>query len=56
MDSSVYDHENDMKAVMGAIKSNLPCEVIWSAMNYLKQNPKKTIEDAIEYGYAEWDL
>lgn len=33
---------------------NLEVEVFWSAMNYLKHNPDKTIEEACAYGIGEW--
>lgn len=33
---------------------DLSCEVMWSAMNYLKSNPEATIADACEFGLNEW--
>lgn len=36
------------------VSHNLAVEVIWSAMYYLKQNQKATIEEACEYGINEW--
>lgn len=33
---------------------NLLTEVIWSACNFLKDNPTASIEDAMDYGYNEW--
>jgi len=33
---------------------NLTTEVVYFALRYMKQNPDKTIKDAISYGYWEW--
>ena len=35
-------------------KYGLICEVIWSAMEYLKANPTKSIKEALEAGKQEW--
>ena len=48
--------EDDMKSINEAIKeeNGLCCEVIWSAMQCLKADPRTSIPDAIEYGFGEW--
>lgn len=33
---------------------DLTVECIWSAMNYLKQNPSKNIQDACDFALDEW--
>lgn len=35
-------------------RCDLLVEAIWSAMSYLKQNPKASIKEACEYGVGEW--
>jgi len=37
-----------------AEKHGLLTEVVWSAMHYMKENPKATLCDAISYGLLEW--
>ena len=37
-----------------ANKHGLESEVVWSALHYMKNNPDKSILDAINYGYFEW--
>jgi hypothetical protein len=50
--------EMDLKAIAdivhGDIEVELRVEIIWSSMIYLKRNPEKSIQDAIDYGYNEW--
>ena len=45
---------NISKALKTAEDYGLLTEVVWSAMHYLKQNPKATLLDAISYGLLEW--
>lgn len=33
---------------------NLLVEVVWSALHYLKANPSKSTNEAIEFGFNEW--
>ena len=40
--------------VSEAEKYGLVSEVVYSALQYMKDNPHRTIEDAINYGYWEW--
>lgn len=37
-----------------ADKYGLVPEVVYFALKYMKNNPDKSIEDAISYGYYEW--
>jgi hypothetical protein len=48
--------EDAMKSISEAIneENGLCCEVIWSAMQCLKADPRTSIPDAIEYGFGEW--
>ena len=45
---------NISKALETAKDYGLLTEVVWSAMNYMKQNPKATLCDAMSYGLLEW--
>jgi len=40
--------------VKDANKYNLVSEVVLFALKYMQDNPDKTIEDAMNYGYDEW--
>ena len=40
--------------IRDADKYGLVSEVVLFALKYIKNNPDKTIEDAINYGYDEW--
>lgn len=44
----------ELNAILSAMNENLGVEIIWSAMNYLKKNPDKSILEAINDGYGEW--
>lgn len=49
--------DKDMKAISDIITKNpygLDVEIIWSAMNFLRQHPSYSIESAIEFGVDEW--
>jgi hypothetical protein len=35
---------------------HLQCEVIASAMIYLKENPESSISDALSAGLSDWDV
>lgn len=34
--------------------ADMTCEVVWSAMCYLRDNPGCTIQDACNFGLDEW--
>lgn len=40
--------------LVDARKYGLVSEVVYFALKYMKENPDKTIEDAMNYGYYEW--
>jgi len=40
--------------IKDADKYGLVSEVVLFAIKYMKNNPDKTIEDAMNYGYDEW--
>jgi hypothetical protein len=40
--------------IRDADKYGLVSEVVLFALKYMKNNPDKTIEDAMNYGYDEW--
>lgn len=42
------------KALTIANESGLTVEIVVESMNYLKNNPKKTIKEALNRGLAEW--
>lgn len=46
--------ENVHNALQEASKHNLQAEVVWSALQGLKNNPEWTVSEAISYGYYEW--
>lgn len=56
--NTISDTERDMFSINSAINSadfnDLNVEIIWSAMNTLKQQPELSIEQAIECGVSEW--
>lgn len=39
-----------------AKEKNLEVEVIYSAFKFLKNNPNKNIDEALEFGLIDWDL
>ena len=45
---------DDLDSIGTAINEDLCVEILWSAMNALKENPKLSIPKAIEAGYGEW--
>ena len=47
-----YDHVNLILQV--AEEHGLKWEVDYTAQKYLKENPKKSIVEAYQYGYGEW--
>jgi len=47
-----YDHVNLI--LYSAEEYGLKLEVEQSAQKYLKENPKKSIVEAYQYGYGEW--
>lgn len=40
--------------IQGAEKYGLVPEVVYFALQYMKDNPDSSIEDAMNYGYNEW--
>jgi hypothetical protein len=40
--------------VKDAEKYGLVSEVVYFALKYIKENPDKSIEDAMNYGYWQW--
>ena len=42
------------KCLKTARKYDLEAEVVWSSLNYLKENSKKDIVDALAFGIGEW--
>lgn len=44
-----FDHNGEQKEEI-----DLTCEVIFSAMDFLRNNPKSSILDACEHGLNEW--
>jgi len=44
----------DMLSNQDVIDNDIEVEVIWSAMMFLKNNPKATIQQACEHGVNEW--
>ena len=52
--------ENTVKNVCDTLnlagKFGLEAETIATAMIYLKENPDKTIEDALNAGLGDWDV
>lgn len=58
---NIYNVQDELEVISKTIKNakidkktDLTIEVIWSAMNYLKENKKATIEEACVYGLSEW--
>jgi hypothetical protein len=45
---------DDLDSIGTAINEDLCVEILWSAMNALKQNPNLSIQEAIDMGYGEW--
>jgi hypothetical protein len=49
---------DEIRSITTALESadnyGLLTEVVWSAMHYMKENPKATLCDAISYGLLEW--
>ncbi len=53
MDVDNVEELNSIAKVMdSSITYNLSCEIMWSAMNHLKDNPECTISEALRWG---WD-
>lgn len=48
--------ENVMYCLQAASKYGLEVEVIATAMVYIKENPDKSIEDALNVGLSDWDI
>lgn len=42
--------------LLNAADYGLEAEVVATAMIYLKENPKATIEEALEVGLQDWDI
>lgn len=41
-------------ALKGASEFDLQVEVVWYALRYMKENPRLSIEEAIDLGFKEW--
>jgi hypothetical protein len=52
--STTIEIRNISTALEAADEYGLLTEVVWSAMHYMKENPKATLCDAISYGLLEW--
>lgn len=52
--ATAVEIRNISNALQTAGEYGLMTEVVWSAMHYMKQNPKATLCDAISYGLLEW--
>jgi len=55
-ESLVDTVKNVYDALTLAGKFGLEVETIATAMIYLKENPDKTIEDALNAGLSDWDV
>lgn len=44
----------ELDTIANVLNEDLCVEILWSAMNALKQNPNLSIQEAIETGYGEW--
>lgn len=55
---NLYSMEDDQSAILQALKKfkkeSERMAILWSAMNYLKHNPKDSIKIALEYAEVEW--
>lgn len=51
-------HEIEFASILKAIKDvkkyQMVCEIIWSALYAMKENPSLTIPQAMDIGYNEW--
>jgi hypothetical protein len=60
MSESIDDVDEDVlfpiceALTLGHVHGGWECEIIWSAMLYIKKHPNCTIEEACEYGISEW--
>ena len=54
MGKSLDEFEAIQNALKGASEFNLEVEVVWYALKYMKENPRLTIEEAINLGFKEW--
>lgn len=52
------DHLNDFETIINSLfhsrKFGMECEVIWSALNAMKNNPTLSITEALEFGVRKW--
>ena len=59
-DQIEFKEPADLKAVADTLKESgkhgLEVEVLWSAMNALKEDPTLSIEQALNCGLYEWDI
>lgn len=54
MGKSLDEFEAIQNALKGASEFDLQVEVVWYALKAIKENPRLTIEEAIEIGFKEW--
>lgn len=53
--TNINDTDDEMDAIIDVLnQGDLVVEIFWSAMHYLKNNPTKSIPEAIDYGISEW--
>lgn len=48
------DNKEELRAISEVLDYDLVTEIIWSAIHAIKDNPKLSIEEAIQYGKDEW--
>jgi len=58
MDKSLKEVELDQiyETIRWSKQHDLEAEVILSSINYIKNNPKASIKESLEYALTEWDL
>ena len=56
MDILEEERQEDLDHIAEAIKDDLSVEILWSAMQYLKENPTAQIRTAIVHGMMVWDV
>lgn len=55
---NLYDIEGDQTAISKLVektkKKSLLSSIVWSAMVYLKDHPKDSIQNAVQHAEEEW--
>lgn len=54
MGKSLNEWEAIDHALKGASEFDLQVEVVWYALKAMKENPRLTIEEAMDIGFNEW--